>query len=97
MARSLAAEDVAAAGRLFDSLAEPFAVHVLDEERKRTFLYVGSVRGPKFAAEALRQFEPHVLWEENFLRNRLATYEAIGDPQAGRAARDLKAFLAVEP
>ena len=46
---------------------------------------------------ALEAFEPHVPWEEDFLKLRADCYQQLNHPKAAAARRDLAAFQANEP
>jgi hypothetical protein len=97
----VAAADGEEALRFFRALELPFAVYMLDEGRIRYRLKLaerldGGGVGP-FTAEALTAFEPHIVWEANFLTTRLECYRAIGSVLAAGAQRDLDDFVANEP
>ena len=47
--------------------------------------------------DALAEMEPHVPWEREFLRSRLAVYERKAHPRARQAARDMNEYLAWMP
>jgi predicted membrane-bound spermidine synthase len=90
----LAKEHRWAVRRVFDALAQPFSVNVLEQERVGALIRVGSMIDCRHAERGLAAFEPDVPWEGGLLRYRAACYEKTGDPAAGRARRDLVAFVA---
>ena len=84
--------------RIFDALAEPLPVWMLDSARKR--LRVRLVSYLDFAgrcAEAFAAYEPYPLWTRAFLEPRADCYEAAGDPRAAAARRDLERLLVDTP
>jgi len=98
LATTIASTDPAMAPRLYDALAQPFAVHAVDNLRKMTqvelaatFDFKGRCRAP---IEAL---EPHVPWTARFLTMRRDCYQLNNDPRLAAADRDLNDFKAGEP
>lgn len=95
-------DDPALIRRLFAVLGTPFAVHMMDESRWRTRLDLARMLppGPECAI-ALAHFEPHVLWQADFLSFRAACYERLGDavPKAlvKDATSDLREFRRQSP
>jgi hypothetical protein len=92
VAAGVAPTDRAAARRMQSALAEPFAVYVSEEDRRMTAVKVAACLGVRDSALALEAFEPHVPWEEPFLRARCQVYAAVGHPLAGRAEEDLASY-----
>ncbi len=82
---------------LYHLLMEPFAVGILNEVRKNLLLNLAARLGNEEVVRVIRQIEPHVPWQRNFLVQRAAVYKAVGDPMHRRAALDLQAFLDDEP
>jgi len=81
---------------LFDALREPFCVLTNEPERLATRLAIaiyleGNFPGEKLHA-AVEAFEPHVLWQKEFLQVRKDCYSAFHDPRATQAERDLEEF-----
>lgn len=95
----LLAQDKTQALKFYQSLATPFAVYVLNEERLGQLVNVAAVLDdPVHCSGALRQLGPHILWQESFLRWRLSCYHNLGQPRlAAEAAQDLERFLAHQP
>jgi spermidine synthase len=90
-----------AARRLYTVMRSPYVVHVLQETRKQTAMSLATIAdertGSLLAAEAIRQFEPHVPWEEPFLEARFNAYKRANDPQTVRAYEQLVEFQLAEP
>jgi hypothetical protein len=80
-------------GQFLSLLGEPFAVRILDELREVTRMEIGAWIDLSHAVECVRRFEPHVLWNEKFLRYRPETYKAQGDPLPVQARKELDGFL----
>lgn len=92
----LGSKDAALAARLDAALAQPFAVAVLDDERRLVRLEVaGYLDLPRYAA-ALAELEPNVPWRGSVLERRLRAYEAAGNPLARAARRDLAEYVETE-
>ena len=94
----IGAEIPAVGRRLFDALAKPFAVESVNDDRLAFALdmamrvdFAALCRTPIDAAE------PHVIWNEPFLRRRLDCYRVTNDPRLAIATRDLREFLSREP
>jgi hypothetical protein len=94
--------DPARIRRLFAVLEAPFAVHMMDESRSRTRLDLARLLppGPECVL-ALHYFEPHGLWQDDFLSFRANCYERLGTalPKAllKAAASDLREFRRQSP
>jgi hypothetical protein len=92
----LGSKDPAMAARLDAALAQPFAVAVLDDERRLVRLEVaGYLDLPRYAA-ALAELEPNVPWRGSVLERRARAYDAAGNPLARAARADLAEFLESE-
>jgi hypothetical protein len=86
---------------LFDALRKPFCVYTDEPERLGTEIAVaiyleGSSPGEKLRA-TVEGFEPHILWRREFLEARSNCYNALHDPRAKQAERDLEEFRKYEP
>jgi spermidine synthase len=97
-AREITTAEARFAPRLYAALREPFALRVFDNARKRAALEA-ALRNPDVpCADAFALFEPHVPWEEEVLRRRLACYRDAGPPAAAESAeRDVREWLANRP
>lgn len=94
LARQLSASSPENARAFFDALAEPFAVYLFQDDRRRLRLEAAlRARDPARCAAAVEDFEPHVPWQEAFLRGRLACYQESGHRLAERAQSELETFL----
>ncbi len=80
------------ATELFDVLAEPFAVWLLDEARLRARIEIAATQSAARCAQAFEAFEPHPPWEDTFLRDRVACYRRTRHPLTKQARRDLATF-----
>jgi hypothetical protein len=89
-ATELAKEDATIARRFYPLLSRPFASHRLNDRRLRARVFVAESLGPSEVAAAMADFEPHVLWTEDFLKLRAKSYGALEHPLAARAASDLQ-------
>ncbi|HEY0593649.1 MAG TPA: fused MFS/spermidine synthase, partial [Thermoanaerobaculia bacterium] len=100
IAEFTAAERPDLAPRIHRALERPFAVYSVDEQRRRTLLSIAQRMerscGEKTLA-GIRGFEPWVPWERHFLTVRADCYDAVRDPRAARARKELNEFLADEP
>jgi hypothetical protein len=103
LASDIAAADEsgAASERLYRALEKPFAVSLAEADRRWTLAQLGSAidrRGfGNFIHDVIASYEPDVPWEREFLQTRRACYQALSDPRAAQADRDLKRFLGAEP
>jgi len=92
------AQDPALGRRLFDALREPFAVRLLEDERRSERLKLAArVDFPGLCAEALAAFEPNFPWSREPLALRYECYAAGGGARAARAKAELLAFMSGEP
>lgn len=86
------------AERLLAALAEPSPVLALERIRRKTRLHLlAKVDFPRHCVEVLKPFEPHTIWEKEFLRLRLECYAQTGHPLLEKAREDLEAFLEDAP
>ena len=90
-----------AARRLYAVMRDPYVMHVLQETRKQAALTLATIAdertGSRLSAEAVRQFEPNVPWEQGFLEARLYAYKRSNDPLATLAFEQLKAYQLADP
>lgn len=102
-ASAVAAEDETKtlAPAFYAALSEPFSVYVANEQRMRTRLDMARrLDGKdftKYTLEAVKAFEPNVLWERDFLTVRSECYQKFADPKARAAQRDLDVFRRAAP
>ena len=93
MIRWLAKTDRAAARKIYDALALPFAMHLLDETRLRVRVELAFFLDiAELCADALAAFEPDVPWERRFLAQRYTCYSVVDHPLTGTARADLDRF-----
>jgi len=97
VAADIAAREPSLAPRLYEALAQPFSLRLLEDERVAALLVVASYVSFEKYAEALSGIEPNVPWERPLLSRRAQAYEKIRHPLAARARRDLELFLKREP
>ncbi len=80
--------------RLLPALAQPFAVRAQESARLDAAFRLSVGQPDKsLCVEHLRPFEPHIPWDEEFLRARHACYEGVNHPLLRQAERDLLRFL----
>jgi spermidine synthase len=97
----IAGRDRTAASRVYDVLGQEFAASQL-RGRRRSSLALAAARaeggcGMRTLA-ALRDFEPHPLWREEFLRLRFSCYSRMGlRDLAEEAGKDLLEYHENEP
>jgi predicted membrane-bound spermidine synthase len=77
---------------VFDLLSEPFSVYSLESLRKDALLGIASRLGEDLGAKVLSFSEPHVPWNEGYLRYRLWNYTKLDNPLAVKAAQDLQDY-----
>jgi spermidine synthase/MFS family permease len=97
LAVELASKDPELGRQLYAVLKTPFAVRLVDQMRKETVVRLAKELGGEYCVEALQPLEPYVPWRDDFLRDRLHCYEAVHDPRASAAARDVRTYAAAEP
>lgn len=82
--------------RLLHALSEPFAVGYFDHLRRLHACDLAKLIGPEAVLPWIESFEPHIPWNEPFLRARLRVYGLTKHSLAAAAQRDLDLFLANE-
>jgi spermidine synthase len=98
VATQLGTQDKAAGQRLYAALQQPFAAHVLNDEREMRALEIAAKLDFKqLCAAALAPLEPYVPWKHEFLAGRARCYRETGDARAAQAEADLVSFLRAEP
>lgn len=98
IAEQLAQVDKEAAPILVKALEKPFAAHCLNNARKTTRMNIClDLEDRELTAEVLADFEPHIPWQQLFLRRRYEVYKAMKNPLLDQARQDLERFLAAEP
>jgi spermidine synthase len=85
---------------LYAALRQPFSIEMFNEQRRSGVLFVaerlaGGGCSPG-VLEALREYEPHVPWQQIYLEKRAACYPEGGDLRSARAAKDLAEFRKFE-
>lgn len=91
---ALAKDSKGSAKRLFEALAEPFAVRVVEGQRRSARLSVGIAVDPKESCrETLAEFEPHVPWEQGILAARVQCYEWWDDSRKEAANDDYLEYM----
>lgn len=93
----IASRDAGLAARLEESLAQPFALFLLDEERRLIRLEVASRLDASRYARAVEDMEPNVPWRRPILERRAQAYAATGNSLAPLARRELAKFMEKEP
>ncbi len=93
----IASREAGLAARLEESLAQPFSLFLLDEERHLIRLEVASRLDHSRYARALEEMEPNVPWRRPILERRAQAYAATGNPLAPLARRELTKFMKNEP
>lgn len=87
--------------RLFQALEKPFSIYNNEEMRLVRLLGIGMKldqgRYGERTLAAVESAEPHVPWQEVFLKIRKACYEATSNPRLAIAERDLRDFLKARP
>jgi spermidine synthase len=93
----LVRRDPSLAPRMYEALREPFALRVLDDLRRWIALGAALAMHGTECVDAVDVFEPHVPWDESFLRSRAECYRRANDPRADRAGDDLEEWRAKRP
>jgi spermidine synthase len=87
---------VPAGGPLLNALRQPFAIGMLNEQRKSALLFIAEqLSGGACSADfvnVIKSYEPHVPWQAIYLERRARCYQQTGDPLAPKAQRDLREF-----
>lgn len=97
LAEIIAKPNRTVAKQLYDALSVPFSVNIMNHQRKTALLQVARWIDPQHGALAVMQFEPHIPWNESFLKYRSFCYQAAGVEGADSAAQDLRVFWRSEP
>jgi spermidine synthase len=93
VAGSIAAHDAVQGRRVYDGLAQPFAVKSADERRLKTRVRLaGTVDAKALCSGAFAVYEPNPIWERGFLEERAKCYALAGDPRSAAAQADLDAY-----
>ena len=108
MARTLKlAEELARAEKrkvvaplLFRALEKPFAVYAADESRMMSLLHVGmdidQGKMGEYTLRGVRQAEPNVPWQLNFLKIRSACYASFQEPLTSVAKKELAEYVSAD-
>lgn len=98
LASDVARGDPAVGRQLFDALKEPFAVSILNEERRRVRVELAAIVDfAGLCASALAEMEPNIPYTHTFLSFRHRCYSSTGNALADLAGKDLAEFLLREP
>jgi spermidine synthase len=103
VAHDLASRDPsgAFAKQLYHALEQPFSVYAADGSRRKTLALIAVLADnggfSEYTRKAVASFEPHVPWDLQFLEVRRNCYQALGDPRAAKADRELSQFLTAQP
>lgn len=91
------AREPALGRRLFDVLGEPFALRLLEDDRRETRLKLAArVDLEQLCTKAVADLEPEVPWQREILLLRHACYAAVGSPKVTAAEADIAAFVHAE-
>lgn len=102
-AQTVATSDVSKQGTLllYNALRAPLCLYNNDTDRIGTLLTIGFYldgnKARTYSLRALEELEPNFPWESKFLEARKDCYDALHDPRAEQAGRDLADFLKHEP
>jgi spermidine synthase len=83
--------------RMFETVAQPFALYLAEDNRLGTMLAIAELIDDRAVATALAPIEPDVPFTFSVLARRAAAYTALDHPLASRARDDLDAFVAGQP
>jgi spermidine synthase len=101
LAELIATSNPALAEGLYPALSEPFAVRMLDNQRKRALISIARVLGPEpcnpRTVASLEAFEPWFPWERDLLSLRSRCYREAGHPLGKKAESELIRYLRDEP
>jgi hypothetical protein len=85
------------AGFFNTALRDPFCILNNDSDRMTTRLAIATYQDGDYPGDntrdALKAFEPHILWQREFLEIRKKCYAALRDPRAAQASRDFESFM----
>ena len=94
----LSLRDSKLAARLYEAVAAPYAVNVLDNYRQEVAAAVATAsKGAIPCAEAYGAMEPNPPWRMDFLKARADCYAQTEDLRVVAAVDDLLTYLAAEP
>lgn len=86
-----------AADFLYNALRKPFSVSNNESDRLATELAIGIYldgdHPGKNTVAAIAPYEPHILWQRQFLQVRKDCYSAMNNSRAEQARRDLDEFM----
>jgi spermidine synthase len=82
---------------IVQALSEPFAAHILEEERRTLLVSLADQVGGNACVGAWHALEPSVPWTLEYLKERRACYAANNDPLLARAETDLERFIRNAP
>jgi spermidine synthase len=86
-----------AANFLYNALRTPFSVFSNESDRLATQfaigIYLDGDQPGKYTFQAVEAFEPHILWERQFLQVRKDCYSALHNFRAEQARRDFEEFM----
>ena len=86
-----------AANFFYNALRKPFSVFNNEDDRLATELTIGVYldgdRPGENTRAAIAAYEPHPLWQREFLQLRKDCYSNLQDPHAEQARRDLDEFM----
>jgi spermidine synthase len=88
----IAGKDKEIAKKFLGLLSEPFSVYILNFERISSLVTIAQSIDPEYLARAIETIEPHPLWDETFLEERLKSYTQTGNPLAKKAEKDFQLF-----
>lgn len=98
LALHLSRQDPALGRRIWEALGTPFAIDMFHHQRLSLRIEITRLlKASDLCVPSVEPMEPHVPWDEQFLRYRAGCYQANRHPLAERASRDLAAFLENEP
>ena len=89
-----------AADFLYNALRKPFSVFNNENDRLATELAIGIYLDGDHPGEntlaAIAPYEPHILWQRQFLQVRKDCYSALHNSRAEQARRDFEEFMRSE-
>ncbi len=97
LARQIARASSGEIPGLAQSLSQPFAAHILDQERRLLSLSFADHLGGTACLEAWGSFEPNVPWTLEHLKDRRTCYATNHDPRVAKADADLARFIRSSP
>ncbi len=94
MALELSQKDRQFASRLLKVMKKPFALHIMEKNRKFALLDIGEIIDPQTAEGVLLQwFEPNPPWYESILRKRVSIYAATSNSLLKKATADYELYI----